>query len=249
MRHNTDLRAHALAYARAGLPVLPLVPHKKTPLTEHGKDDATLDLEQIDQWWSHTPAANIGVRPPEDMVVLDVDPRNGGHLSLRKLQAEHGFLPATWTAETGGGGLHVWLWHTGERKSVLAPGIDLKDHRGYLVMPPSVHPNGTRYEWLTDTPIARCPAWLAPLLRKTSPPPRRTVPRSRSGKGAPLLEFLAGQAAGNRNASLYWAASKAAADGLLTGPFRGDLIDVARGIGLSDNEIRATIASAERQRA
>ena len=48
----SDLRKHALAYGRAGLAVLPLVPQEKRPhgmLAPHGKDDATTDLAQIEQ--------------------------------------------------------------------------------------------------------------------------------------------------------------------------------------------------------
>src|SRR5699024_803274 len=71
---------HALKYAADGLAVFPLVPRTKRPATAHGKDDATLGADQIRAWWTATPDANIAARPPEGVVVLDVDPRHGGTL-------------------------------------------------------------------------------------------------------------------------------------------------------------------------
>ena len=46
-------------YAAIGLPVIPLKPGGKRPVTAHGKDDATTDAEQIARWWSEWPMANI----------------------------------------------------------------------------------------------------------------------------------------------------------------------------------------------
>lgn len=243
------LLAHALAYGRAGLPVLPLMPREKRPhgrLAPHGKDDATEDLDRISEWWTQCPNANVGVRPRAGMVVLDVDVQHDGHITLRHLLEQYGSLQRTWQADTGSGGLHLWFWATGEFRGQLGPGIDIKTDRGYLVMPPSIHPNGRRYEWATDDPIARAPEWLLPLLRKPvrtiGPPPPEV---RRGGRGEPLLRFLAGAQPGNRNRALHWTACRAAADGILD-DIHADLVDAARGIGLSENEIHATIESARR---
>jgi len=81
------LMSHALAYARVGLDVLPLTPGGKTPLgalVAHGKDDAAHDAEQVRDWWVQCPTANIGVRPAEGVVVVDVDPRAGGATALER---------------------------------------------------------------------------------------------------------------------------------------------------------------------
>ena len=105
---TVDLLGHALAYARAGLDVLPLTPSGKTPLgrlVAHGKDDSSHDVQQVRDWWVQCPSANIGIRPAIGVVVLDVDPRNGGASALVTLTRPHGGLSPTWTAYTGGGGL------------------------------------------------------------------------------------------------------------------------------------------------
>ena len=91
----------AAGLADADLPVLPLLPRSKRPRFKGGYRRATCDLEWIDRhWWYHRDD-NIGVRPPLAMVVLDVDPRNGGRAALARLVAEHGPLPQTWEARTG----------------------------------------------------------------------------------------------------------------------------------------------------
>src|SRR5438034_3590275 len=105
----------ALDYARRGWAVIPLVPGGKTPLTAHGYKDGTTDEAKIRSWWAKTPSANVGIVTGAEsgLVVLDVDPRNGGEITLDELIAEHGKLPDTVVAITGGGGRHIFFQHPG----------------------------------------------------------------------------------------------------------------------------------------
>jgi len=171
--------SNALAYARAGLDVLPLTPGGKTPLgalVPHGKDDASSDTQQIRDWWVQCPTANIGVRPAEGVVVVDVDPRAGGATALVELTRPYGGLSPTWTAWTGGGGLHAWYRAMGPLRARLCAGVDLKHRTGYVVAPPSVHPSGKRYVWGNTTPIAEAPPWLAAMMHRAPRPlPRVSV--------------------------------------------------------------------------
>lgn len=136
----------------------------KHPMTPRGHVDASADPAQIDEWWRIAPLANIGVRPPPGVLVVDVDPRHGGHESLAELGAKHGPLPPTLTARTGGNGVHLFLAVPPELAwpKELAPGIDLKSNKGYVLAAPSNHESGERYAWLTPAnhPIAPAPAWL-----------------------------------------------------------------------------------------
>ena len=45
------LATTALAYARRGLPVLPVRPRGKAPLCDHGGRDATIDRATVVRWW------------------------------------------------------------------------------------------------------------------------------------------------------------------------------------------------------
>src|SRR5213082_655928 len=63
----------------------------------HGLNSATTDPDRIRSWWSTWPDANLaqatGERSGE--IVLDLDPRNGGHASLGALVRKYGPLPET----------------------------------------------------------------------------------------------------------------------------------------------------------
>lgn len=165
--------AHALEYAARGLHVFPLMPRSKKPYkSSHGVKDATKHRGQIRQWWTTPPDANIAIATGEcsDVFALDEDPRNGGDKALAKLEAKHGTLPRTVTANTGGGGRHRYFrwpgWRVKNSKSKIGPGLDVKGDGGYIVAAPSVHDvTGAIYEWakglsLNDLDVADAPEWL-----------------------------------------------------------------------------------------
>ena len=82
----------------------------KTPLTKNGFKDATTDPDIIRKWWNKHPSANIGLRPPQGVVIIDVDPAHGGADTLAALIETLGPLPDNGPlAATGGGGWHYWL--------------------------------------------------------------------------------------------------------------------------------------------
>jgi hypothetical protein len=239
---------HALAYAQqAGIPVLPLKPRQKEPACQHGKDDATTDPDQIRAWWTANPDYNIGIRPPAGVLVLDVDTQHGGPAQLAALFDRHGLLPATWQARTGQGGQHIWLRaNGGPFRGKLAPGIDIKHHSGYLVAPPSIHPNGNRYEWLNHNLIAYAPAWVRTLAAPPSPPPRTYAPASGSSSAA-LVHVVSTAPAGQRNSLLFWAACRAAEAGTLT-ELHDQLTAAAIANGLDEDEVKNTLKSAARRK-
>ena len=165
---SADLDRHALAYAVAGWDVHPLT--GKVPRTTHGVLDASTDLDLVIAWWKRWPSANIGGRVPQGVVVVDIDPRNGGLDSWAALVELHGDI-ATRTAYSGRGddGRHLYLRHPGGKlNATIGAGLDVKTSAGYTVLPPSIHPDtGGAYRWDDMTaPIATAPDWLARLLRK-----------------------------------------------------------------------------------
>jgi hypothetical protein len=249
----------AALYARSGLAVLPVHSIRggrcacgtdcaspgKHPLTRNGKDDATTDPEQVARWWARWPWANIGIRPPAGVIVLDVDLRHGGATALLALCRQHAQLPRTLTARTGSGGLHIWMAYAGRARGQLCLGVDIKTERGYVVAPPSVHASGRRYEWLVGLPTAPAPRWVRRLL---DPPPVRLHRSSVTASGdrdAGLIRAVAAATEGSRNQILYWAACRAYERG--SDPaLRADLLSAAMTAGLSESEARQTIQSAAR---
>lgn len=125
----------------------------KHPMTRSGVKDATIDLSESKQWWLKWPNANVAIATgiKSGIVVLDIDPRNGGDETLAKLIKDIGQLPSTVVADTGGGGQHYYFKYPdvdikgGNNK--LGVGIDVKSDGGYVVATPSVHVSGGLYRW------------------------------------------------------------------------------------------------------
>lgn len=239
----------ALELASAGWQVLPL--RGKVPLTAHGVRDASADLDRVRAWWPPGAQHNIGARVPGGLVVLDIDPQNGG--TLDTLAAAAGDeLPDTLTVHSGRGtgGRHLYFRHPGGRltSTRLPEGIDVKTSTGYCVMPPSLHPATGQPYWWHDAAPARLPQLLEQLLRvPTAPRPATTLPAGASldAKAAHLVEYVGRLPEGKRNAGLYWAACRAHDESQPPGTFDA-LEQAALGIGLPAAEVRATIASARR---
>lgn len=131
----------------------------KHPFTPRGFKDATTDETTIRKWFSQWPQANIGIATgaTSGIVILDVDPRNGGNESLAEFIRRYGELPHTLTVKTGGKGMHYYFLHPrGEivipsrSKIDDLPGLDVKGDGGYVVAPPSVHITGALYIFAND---------------------------------------------------------------------------------------------------
>ncbi|HKK47350.1 MAG TPA: phage/plasmid primase, P4 family [Balneolaceae bacterium] len=129
----------------------------KHPRVSGWPERASRDPDQIKDWWSRWPDANIGIAcgRSSDLVVLDVDPRHGGEQSLDALEERLGCFTQTTTIMTGGGGKHFYFRYPGEgllsnSNGKLGDGLDIKTDGGYVVAPGSLHQSGAYYEWLID---------------------------------------------------------------------------------------------------
>ena len=182
--YNRAIGATAVEYARHHWPVFPL--RGKIPAIPGGRGvlDATTDIDTVIDWWSgRYRGANIGGRVPESMIVLDIDPRHGGDLSIAVLEQFHAPLPETLTTISGrgDGGEHLFYRRPPGKLSAkrLGSGIDLKTSSGYVVLAPSIHPDtGNPYRRI-DRPVAAPPEWLMKLLRPEPPKPPKPVRLSR----------------------------------------------------------------------
>ncbi|PYU19276.1 MAG: hypothetical protein DMG32_24795, partial [Acidobacteria bacterium] len=157
----------ALAYAARGWAVLPVRASSKVPLTAHGVYDATIYETTIREWWAKCPSANVGIAcgsKSAGLVVLDVDEAE----MLWQLEKTCGPLPVTRRVRTGRGTHHYFLSRDPIRTQNLAPGIELRGKGSYVLAPPSLHPNGTRYQLIDDLELAPLPNALRELLAAPS---------------------------------------------------------------------------------
>ncbi len=147
----------------------------KHPITQAGFHDASKNLKEVEAWWKKDSWASVGIPTGEvsGLIVLDVDPRNGGQASLAKLVEEHGELPKTVTCRTGGGGVHYYFRHPGGHLPKAKPwqGVDVQSDGGYVVAPLSVHIRGETYMWEEGKEpridrLADAPLWLLEALQE-----------------------------------------------------------------------------------
>ena len=183
----------ALALANLGIPVIPLCPHDhagvsekhknickrpgKAPLIKDWQNRASSDPEQLAEWYTRWPCANIGLvlGSKTGILAIDVD----GEYGRKKLEElSKGNLPPTWEYETPGGG-YRYLYRAPDGypfagKSYSSPkggheGLELLGDGQQTVMPGSVHTNGRPYVWAEgrnpdDLPLADAPEWMLRLM-------------------------------------------------------------------------------------
>lgn len=208
-QHNTDSQQlnsglnWALRYADLGWRVLPV--KGKKPVIRNWPTAATTVPARIQNWFKSRRNIGVATGNGSGIVVIDVDPRNGGNLSLKQLEQQLGPLPKTATANTGGGGKHFIFQDFENSKSrVLRNGIDFLAAGKMFVATPSVHPDSDRpYSWQSspwDTPPQQLPsAWRRELQKSTEPPrtdrpnPTLTTTPINQGQRNTTLTRLAGQ--------------------------------------------------------
>lgn len=141
-----EIAAHAAVVN--GWTVFPLKPRDKVPLTPHGCLDASQSHEQVTTWWTRWPDANLGLATGtvSGVLVVDVDGADG-EIALE----QYGPLLATVEARTGKG-RHLYFTlpngvRLGNSARRLGPQLDTRGDGGYVVAPPSIHPNGHAYQW------------------------------------------------------------------------------------------------------
>ena len=185
----------------------PLTDHKpgKHPRLSKWEQRATNDPAQVEAWWKQWPDANIGFHVGgAGLVALDFDvtkPEFAGHDLLQELVTNY----PTITAVSGSGGRHLFYklpqgMTLGNTSGELAAGVDTKSNKGNIVLPPSVHPSGNKYQWLDGfepwkLDAAPLPPSVLALLtvgpvRDTQPP--RVVPAQQAARpdDAKLLKLI-----------------------------------------------------------
>lgn len=257
----SDLQTYAATYQEAGFIPLPILPNSKRPACTGWQSGIAPEA-----FASHH--GNIGVTFGPGLFVLDVDEKNGtsGMSTLHGLEAKHGELPLTLTADTPNGGRH-YVFRKPEsvtlrnRVSVM-PGLDVRAAGSFIVAEPS-QLDGRDWlwnDWQPDTgeqpEIADAPQWLLDAISKPAP---EAAERATSATDGPADAYAT--RALERATSAVLTATEGARNDALNGAAYGlarlvaagrldwtqcelALVRAARATGLEDGEIRATLASA-----
>jgi len=165
---ESQLVNEALRLTELGLMVIPLLPRSKRPGHRWGQyQHEQPNAGELIATFGHSPSANLAIvtGTVSGILVVDIDGDEG-----KETFALAGGDTNTWCVETSHG-LHYYYRHPGEKvgNSVKqVPGIDIRGDGGYVVAPPSVHPDGSRYVWRLapwDIALADPDDWLLKLIR------------------------------------------------------------------------------------
>jgi hypothetical protein len=152
-----------------GIRVIPVVPGAKTPaiqnwqygrktprkngtLPSYSSSSATNDPELLRKRFEKGIRPNVGIPTGQPwrsgyLDVIDVDPRNGGDVSMVELHELIGRPPPTATVRTLNGGTHIYVtspvrWMDTPKE--ILPGVEFKRAGQFVMAPPS---NG--YRWVS----------------------------------------------------------------------------------------------------
>jgi len=167
----------ALEYLQLGYHPIPCAPREKRPLVAWKDFQTTMPTDdQLRGWWARTPDANVALVLGRGRFAVDLD----GGADAEQLLANAGIvLPIDAPRSQTGGGYHVFLsaWTPiPDRVGLLTteggkPQVDIRGV-GIVVAPPSIHPNGKTYTWLT--PLVEkpphAPLALTDLIAKAPAP-------------------------------------------------------------------------------
>lgn len=153
-----DMPEVAWAYYKLGYTPIPNHKVKRKPLVRFGMyKDKRPSWSVVQGWFTKFPESRIGLLTggAHGLVVIDIDPRNGGDQSFQKLIAEvgaHIFDQATVSTPRDGQHFYFGAPSTlmaGSRTDIR-PGIDVKARAGQVLAPPSRGTNGKSYSWVDE---------------------------------------------------------------------------------------------------
>lgn len=187
---SPDMLAAALDYAAQGWHVFPChtpfvrdgvtmcscskgadCPEKtqgKHPRTIKGLSDATRDPALIATWWGMWPTANIGAIPATaNLIAFDLDTDS----AMATAQSLGLFAEPTREVRTGNGTHRYYTNHIPLMTGALVRGLVVRSGHGYVLLPPSLHRSGRRYEWVDGSvPFNQLPAAADHAVREATSP-------------------------------------------------------------------------------
>lgn len=138
----------ALSWVNQGFSVIPIGYYSKKPIIKWQDYQDKLPTEFELLQWFPSELRNIGLITGNGLVVIDFDVLDVFNywFSLFPLK--------TYMVKTRRG-VHVYLHTEQAAKNYHSDLLDIKAERGYVLIPPSVHPSGYQYQVFQDKPIMR----------------------------------------------------------------------------------------------
>ena len=148
-------------FCSMGFKIFPINYKSKVPMKGYKwKEKATSDFNKIQEDIQDLNQFNLAMLTGKanNIFVLDIDKKNNGFETLKNLEEKLGKLPDTVTVNSGGGGIHLYFQYPNDVKitgvaNLLGDGVDTRTDNNYIVIPPSIHESGKKYEWVSGKSI------------------------------------------------------------------------------------------------
>jgi len=164
------MKDKALTYLKNGASVIPCKPREKTPTINWKEYTERLPTEdEITKWFQGDENIAMICGKISGYTVIDLDNKSGK--DLLEYAKKLGF-PETATVKTPSGGYHLYYkynpkWKTGVR---VFEDVDVRNDNSYVILPPSIHPNGGKYELYKNIGNAILPDELGQGRRSNDTP-------------------------------------------------------------------------------
>lgn len=157
-------------YIECGFTLVACAPKDKKPIESGWQNSKSTTMEDYYRWIQKTPNINIGMLTGKSSGVIGIDADGEeGRKHLEKISK--GDLPDTAKFTTPGGGIrllykypnHIELKTKVDRLEGEHSEVCFMSDGKQTLLPPSIHPNGGRYEWINapwDIEIAEMPKWM-----------------------------------------------------------------------------------------
>jgi len=232
----------ALNLHAAGLCVIPLRERSKQPaMAWKAYQKRRPGEDELHRWFAHgehnlaVVCGQVSAPQGLSLVVLDFDrPGFDGWAAGRTEIAGH-----TWLSASGRGeGRHLWLLVPGQVNGTTFDFGEVKGEGGYVVTPPSIHPNGQPYRWLRrqgDLLVVEDLQRLDLGIQGRDPQPVRETLPALAAVDEEVVQQILGLATqrasnGSRNHSGFWLAAQLRDNGLPPEQARRVLFDYQQAV-------------------
>lgn len=140
----------AKRWIEAGFPVLPVHFMSKKAMVPWEEFQTRLPSHTELTNWFYSSLRNIGLIVGNGLVVIDFDVQEVFDYWLPGFLAQ--YPSGTYMVKTRRG-VHVYVHTEQPAKNYHGRILDIKAERGYVLIPPSIHPSGYEYQVLLDVPV------------------------------------------------------------------------------------------------
>lgn len=179
-------------YVDRGWSVLPVRPEEKRPFMTNWLQytHSRASKETITSWFTNLSGAGVGIVTGKVSNVIVLDVESTCPYPIEDILKKY---PTQLISRSGSGGYHLFYQFPTNVPKVanrvrIFDGADLRADGGFIVLPPTIHSSGRRYEWVSEGVPGRFPVDLLDL---------RSQPKVQSDGW--ITEALRGVSEGGRN--------------------------------------------------